>query len=57
VTLAWLVDFSGGDVLATADVDKSLPAYVRAAVLAYGGTDGVKLADRLWAVPLATLLG
>jgi len=29
----------------------------RAAVLAYGGTDGVKLADRLWAVPLATLLG
>lgn len=29
----------------------------RAALLAYGGSDLVKLADRLWAVPLGTLLG
>jgi hypothetical protein len=28
----------------------------RAALLAYGGTETLKLADRLWAVPLAAVL-
>ena len=31
--------------------------HCRAAFLAYGGTEIVKLADRLWAAPIATVLG